>query len=97
MNKSLLRRLVERGDKVSLVDVDSITVSIQILTASKMDIPEDWLNKAAKIITQQARQIKENGEISHEEIKSFFDRGGKLIEELSDDEWLTQYNMVSIN
>jgi len=95
--KSLLRRLFDRGDKVALLYQDDKTVHVEIITISSKEIPDEWLKKSVRVLTASIRQIKEYDEVSSEEIKAFFDSGKKLIEEMTDDEWLINYNMVEIN
>lgn len=95
MMESLLRRLTYQGLKVSLISVDNTSSYINIDTDKKL--PDLWLMKAAPVLTPQLRQIKEYGGVSCDDVNSFFECGGKLFEEMSDDEWAVKFKMVEIN
>lgn len=87
-SKSLLRRMWERGDKLSLSVTSQNSVNIEIITSSGKDVPKEWMEKVGKILAASMRQTKKNGDISNDDINLFFSGGGVLIEELSVDDWL---------
>ena len=96
-NKSLLRRMHERGDKISLVSTDISVVHVVIASASGKEVPDEWAKKAKFDLASSMRQIKKNGDVSSQEVADFFNSGGVLTQEQQVDEWLNDYSQATLS
>jgi len=94
---NILRRLLALGCKIQLKCNSEKSATVEILTPSAIKYSDDWLITASDLVHAYLRQIKQHGDVSHDDVSQFIDSGCRFIDELSDDEWLVNYNIVRIN
>jgi len=94
---NILRRLLRLGCKIQLKCNCEKSSTVEISTPAHIKYSECWLITASDLVHAYLRQIKKTGDVSHDDVAKFIDGGSKFIDELSDDEWLVNYNIVSVN